>query len=341
MLLVELAGRALERGWLVAQVEAEHTATTGQFAASLASELMLAVRRRRTWLERATAAVEDGVATLASFNMTVNPDGGITFGADLAPARGRADSGVIQADLADLADALGLAARDDSTGIVVLIDEMQALDATEMSAICRSCHRAGQRGLPWYVVGAGLPNLAAKLAEAESYAERLFEYRVIDRLDHPDAVRALRGPAANQHVQWDDTAVEFVEAEAGGYPYFLQQFGKTTWDVAAAAPITFDDAVLGVAEGHRALDSGFFNARWKRATPAERQFLRAMAADEGRPSRTGDVADRLGKVTTSLGPARAQLIAKGIVYSPDHGMLSYTVPGMADYVRRRESDEQV
>lgn len=340
VLLVELAGRALERGWLVAQVEAEHTADPGQFASSLASELMLAVRRRRSWFERATEAVKDGVTTLASFNLIVNPDGGITFGADLAPARGRADSGVIQADLVDLADALGSAARDDGTGVVVLIDEMQALDASEMSAICRSCHRAGQRGLPWYVVGAGLPNLAAKLADAESYAERLFDYRVVDRLDHPDAVTALRGPAANQQVEWDDAAVAFVEAEAGGYPYFLQQFGKTTWDVAAASPITLDDAVIGVAEGHRALDSGFFNARWERATPAERDFLRAMAVDQGRPSRTGDIAERLAKVTTSLGPSRAQLIAKGIVYSPEHGMLSYTVPGMADYVRRREGDDR-
>jgi hypothetical protein len=336
VLLVELAGQAAEQGWLVAQVEAEHTGAPGQFAANLASGLMLAVRRRRSWLDRAKDSVREAVTTLASFNMTVNPDGGITFGAAVNPAHGRADSGVIQSDLVDLAEALGEAARDDGIGVVVFIDEMQALDATQMSAICRSCHRAGQRGLPWFVIGGGLPNLAAKLADAESYAERLFDYRIVDRLAHADAVLALRGAADPQGVSWANDAVEFVERESGGYPYFLQQFGKSTWDVASDIAITLDDALLGVAEGHRALDAGFFNARWERATPFERDFLRAMAIDDGRPSRTGEVAERLGKATTSLGPARAQLIAKGIIYSPEHGTLAYTVPGMADYVRRRD-----
>lgn len=339
VLLVELAGLAIERGWLVAQVEAEHTAPSGQFASGLATELMLAVRRRRSWFSRAKQSVKEALSTLAAFNLSVNPDGGFTLGVDVDPARGRADSGVLQADLVELAEALATAAKDDRTGIVVFIDEMQELDAEQMSAICRACHRAGQRGLPWYVVGGGLPNLATKLAAAESYAERLFDYRTVDRLSAADAAAALRLPAEQEGVEWAADAVEFVLGESGGYPYFLQQFGKTTWDVAGGSPITLDDALLGVAEGYRALDAGFFAARWERATPAERELLRAMAADGDQPSRTGEVAARLGRSTASLGPARAQLIAKGIVYAPEHGSLAYTVPGMADFVRRRETDQ--
>jgi hypothetical protein len=337
VLLVELAGQALERGWIVAQLEAEHTSRPEQVAANLASELMLATRRRRSWLGKARDSAKEALSTLASFSLSVNPQGAVSLGVGVEPIAGRADSGAIQSDLVDLAEAMGKAAHDDGIGVVLFIDEMQELNEPQMSAICRSCHRAGQRGLPWFVVGGGLPNLASKLATAESYAERLFDYRVVDRLAHADAVTALRAPAERLGVTWRADAIELVESESGGYPYFLQQFGKSTWDVAGEPTIALDDALLGVTEGHRALDVGFYNSRWERATPAEREVLRAMAIDDGQPSRTGEIAQRLGRVTTSLGPARAQLIAKGIIYAPEHGLLAYTVPGMSDFVRRRDA----
>lgn len=190
------------------------------------------------------------------------------------------------------------------------------------------------------MVGGGLPSLPTRLAEAESYAERLFDYRVIDRLKDVDALYALTAPADAQHVRWDAGAARFVLGESGGYPYFLQQFGKTVWDAAAGPDvITLDDATFGVAEGQQQLDIGFYASRWERATKAEREFLRAMAADGGIPSKIGDIAERLGKSTSkALGPARASLIGKGIVYSPEHSMIAYTVPGMADYVRRNEDE---
>jgi hypothetical protein len=215
---------------------------------------------------------------------------------------------------------------------------MQDLTNDQMSAVCRSCHRAGQAGLPWFVIGGGLPNLPTRLAEAESYAERLFDYRMINRLADHDAVFALTEPAAAQHIGWDRDAAQFVLGKSGGYPYFLQQFGKSVWDAAAGPDtITLEDATIGVAEGQQQLDVGFYSSRWERATKAEREFLRAMALDDGRPSRIGDITERLGKSSSqSLGPARASLIGKGIVYAPEHGMIAYTVPGMADYARRRD-----
>jgi hypothetical protein len=188
------------------------------------------------------------------------------------------------------------------------------------------------------VIGGGLPNLPAQLAEAESYAERLFDFRAIDRLKRDDAIYALTAPAAERNVVWEADAIEFVLNESRGYPYFLQQFGKTVWD-AAAGPgrITLDDATFGIADGQQQLDVGFYASRWERATKAEREFLRAMAIDNGDVSRIGDIAERLAKPSSkALGPARANLISKGIVYSPEHGMIAYSVPGMADFVRRND-----
>lgn len=334
VLLGELAGRALERGWLVVQVEAEHTQPE-HFSAALAVELANAARRQRSWLARSTRKVRDALGSITSFQASVGADG-ISLGFERLP--GRADSGNLQFDLVDLAETIGAAAQEDAIGVVLFVDEMQELTTEQMSAICRSCHRAGQLALPWFVVGAGLPNLPTRLAEAESYAERLFDYRTIDRLGDDDAVVALTEPARAQGVAWDDDAIQFVLDESGGYPYFVQQFGKTVWDAAAGpSTIGLDDATIGVAEGQKQLDLGFYAARWERATKAEREFLRAMALDDGGPSKIGDLTERLGKASSrSLGPARASLIAKGIVYSPEHGTIAYTVPGMADYVRRRD-----
>jgi hypothetical protein len=336
VLLGELAGRALERRWLVVQIEAEHTQSE-HFAAALAVELANAARRQRSWLGRATDAIKDALGSITSFQAAVGAHG-ISLGFDRLP--GRADSGNLQFDLVDLAETVGAAAREDRIGVVVLVDEMQELTTDQMSAIARSCHRAGQAGLPWFVIGGGLPNLPTRLADAESYAERLFDYRVIDRLGEDDALFALAEPAAAQRVTWERDAAQFVLDESGGYPYFLQQFGKSVWDAAAGPDtITLEDATIGVAEGQQQLDVGFYTSRWERATKAEREFLRAMAPDDGAPSKIAEVTERLGRADSrSIGPARASLISKGIVYSPQHGMIAYSVPGMADFVRRRDDE---
>ena len=334
VLLAELAGRALERGWLVVQVEAEHTLPE-HFSGALATELAVAARRKRTWLTRASAKVADALGSIGSFQATVGADG-IDLGFERVP--GRADSGNLQFDLVDLAETVGTAAKEDGVGVALFVDEMQELTIGQRSAVCRSCHRAGQAALPWFVIGGGLPSLPTRLAEAESYAERLFDYRAVDRLAEDDALFALAEPALEQGVGWTAEAARAVLAESGGYPYFLQQFGKTVWD-AAVGPDTIaaEDAAIGVAEGRRQLDIGFYASRWERATRAERELLRAMALDAGEPSRMGELAERLGKPDSrSLGPARASLIAKGIAYAPEHGWLACTVPGMTSYVRRRD-----
>lgn len=336
VLLGELAGRAVERGWLVVQVEAERT-QPDYFATALAGELANAARSQRHWFERTTDKVKVALGSITSFQASVGAIG-VSLGIERLP--GRADSGSLQFDLVDLVETVGAAAREGGVGVAIIIDEMQEMTMDQMSAVCRASHRAGQSGLPWFVIGGGLPNLATLLATAESYAERLFDYRLIDRLGDHDALFALTEPAATQDVSWEPDAARFLLDESGGYPYFLQQFGKTVWDAAAGPEtITLEDASIGITEGQQQLDAGFYSARWERATKSEREFLVAMAADDGTPSRIADITERLGKTSSrSLGPARAKLISKGIVYSPEHGIIAYSVPGMADYVRRRSAE---
>jgi len=333
VLLNELLANARDRGWIAAKVEADLGADRVPFRNQVAGALNQALRHARGRGE-SSGFFRRALATFKSFSLTASPDGSFSIGIDVDPERGRGDTGSILADLTDLAIDLGDAARDLGVGAVLFVDEMQQLSLEELGALCQACHEAAQRRLPFFVVAAGLPNLPARLSEAKSYSERLFRYVRIDRLSDDDARRALTRPAEEEHVAWSAEAVDAVVGASGGYPYFVQQFGQTTWNAAPGSPIQVEDAREGLQEGWIRLDHGFFRARWERATPAEREYLAAMAFDGDGPSSTGTVAERLAKKPTSLGPTRANLIAKGLVYAPQHGLIAFTVPGMADFIAR-------
>ena len=308
VLLNELAERARKSDWIVAQVEARlDTDSTGSsFRAMVARSLNQSLRQvTGSWGvgDRLRAAL----ATFKSFSIRTDPSGGLALGIDIDPQRGRADSGSLEMDLSELAFDLGASASDRGTGVAVFVDEMQELSQNELAAICTAVHEAGQRAVPFYVVGAGLPSLPGLLAEARSYAERLFDYRPIGPLAGPDAEIAVVRPAALQGVDWDADAIRAIVAASAGYPYFVQEFAKATWDYASGPGVDAADAGLGVQAGRDKLDSGFFASRWNRATPAERGYLRAMAPDGEGPAVSGEVARRLGKRTVQqVGPIRAQ-----------------------------------
>ncbi|HTH06159.1 MAG TPA: ATP-binding protein [Ilumatobacteraceae bacterium] len=336
VLINELRATARDRGWITAKVEADQGTDRTPFRSQVSSALTTSLRHVQG-RGRVGDRVKTALRTFKSFSLVASPDGSLSVGIDVEAARGRADTGSIAVDLAELAVDLADAARDLGSGAVLFIDELQHLDTDELAAVCHACHEAGQRDAPFFVVGAGLPNLPALLAGAKSYAERLFQFSRIDRLPLDDAWAALIRPATAAGVQWAREAAHVVLEASAGYPYFLQQYGQTSWDAAAASPITVDDAREGIRLGRERLDSGFFRARWERATPAERDYLAAMAVDGDGPSSTGELAERLDKKASSLGPARANLMAKGLVYAPQHGLIAFTVPGMADFVQRESA----
>jgi hypothetical protein len=202
-----------------------------------------------------------------------------------------------------------------------------------VSALCAACHELSQTGGPLIVVGAGLPHLPSVLSASKSYSERLFSYVRIDRLDREAADLALIAPAEREGVEFKTEALDALYASADGYPYFVQAYGKVTWDVAAASPVTAADvSVAGpVAAGELAV--GFFGSRYERATPAEREYMRAMAAIGDEPVPTSNVAEELGRKPSSLSPARDGLIKKGLIYSSERGLIAFTVPHFGKFLR--------
>jgi hypothetical protein len=264
-------------------------------------------------------------------------------GIDVPAVKGRADSGDIEIDLVELFAELGGLAADLGKGIAVFVDEMQDLGPDDVSALCAACHELSQSGLPVIVVGAGLPHLPAVLSASKSYSERLFRYQRIDRLTREAADRALVAPAAEEDGAFTDEALAQMYVATGGYPYFIQAYGKAVWDVAPRSPITVDDVSAAAPEAEAELAVGFFGSRFERATPGERDYLRAMSEAAERTEPTDDagsvptatVADVLGKKPQSLSPARDALLKKGLIYSAERGRVAFTVPHFGRYLREQ------
>lgn len=216
----------------------------------------------------------------------------------------------------------------------MFIDELQYVHEEQLAALIVSLHRAAQRKLPVMLVGAGLPQLRRHMGDAKSYAERLFDFPEVGALSQEAAAQAIRKPLAALGVEIEQTALERLLREAHCYPYFLQEWGKQSWDAAPASPIRQSDVSAASIEALAGLDESFFRVRFDRITPSEKRYLRAMADLGAGPHRSGDIAEILGRKVTSLGPARNQLIAKGMIWSPSHGDTAFTVPLFDEFMKR-------
>lgn len=297
---------------------------------SLAAMLAPAVRTLILKLdrgERLNAAAKRAFRVLRGFAAAVKVRyGDVEIALDGETEPGAADSGNLEADLPDLLVSLGEAAREQNTVAALIMDELQYLDELEMSALIMGMHRVSQRQLPLVLFGAGLPQLVGLTGRSKSYAERLFDFPQAGPLSFDEAQTALRSPARQEGADFTDPAIKRIYEFTQGYPYFIQEWGYHAWLAAPVSPIGTADVERATPDAVAALDRSFFRVRFDRLTPSERRYLRAMAGLGAGPHRSGDIAQELGVKTTSTGPLRASLIAKGMIYSPAHGDTAFTVP---------------
>ena len=258
----------------------------------------------------------------------------VEFSVDMASEAGVADSGDLEGDLADLLMAVGEAAKEADTAVVLFIDELQYIPEEQLAALISALHRTSQSQLPVTLVAAGLPQLVGQTGRAKSYAERLFEFIRVDKLDPPAAKDALCKPAEREGVSFTPKAVSEILTQTQGYPYFLQEWGKHVWDIAETSPIDETVSKAATESALSELDQSFFRVRLDRLTPMEKQYLRAMAELGPGPHRSGDIADKLQKAVSAVAPVRNKLISKGMIYSPSHGDTAFTVPLFDGYMRR-------
>lgn len=331
VLLNEIERMAQGTGYRTILVEAHE-------GKSLAVLLAPDLRRLLFDLDRIAGAgdkVRRGIAVLKSFVGAIKISvGEFDIGLDIEPEAGAADSGDLEVDLPSLFTAVGEAAQERGAAVAILIDEIQYFSSSELSALIMAMHKMQQRQLPLVLVGAGLPILPGMAGESKSYAERLFSFPEVGPLPEPDAIKALQDPVRAAGEMFESTALHEIFRLTRGYPYFLQEWGYQAWNHAAASPITLQVVQDASDLVSRRLDENFFRVRFDRLTPREKMFLRAMAEFGAGPYRTGDVADKLGVKISTLGPLRAGLIKKGMVYSPSYGDMAFTVPLFDEFMRR-------
>jgi hypothetical protein len=258
----------------------------------------------------------------------------IELGMDVPPEKGLADSGDLENDLDELLAAVGEAAFERNTAVVLFIDELQYVPQSQLAALIMALHNSNQAQLPVTLVAAGLPQLLGQTGKAKSYAERLFEFVSIDQLDAAAARAALCVPAQKDGVDFNEDAILEILRRTQCYPYFLQEWGKHSWNVADTSPIRLDDAIIATERAVAELDASFFRVRFDRLTPTEKRYVRAMAELGPGPHRSGDVAELLRRKVTAAAPTRSALIAKGMIYSPAHGDTAFTVPLFDGFMKR-------
>lgn len=335
VLLNEIERMAKTADYRTVAIEAHENKPLGPLIAPYLRNLLYDLDR----IAGAGDKVKRGFRVLRSFlgklKMTYED---VTVGLDVDPEEGSADSGDLEIDLPNLFIAVGEAAQERHAAVAVLIDEVQYFNQKELGALIMAMHKVQQLQLPVVLLGAGLPILPGLAGESKSYAERLFNFPDVGALSEEDAMKALREPAQAGGVKFNEDALKEVYRLTQGYPYFLQEWGYQSWNIATQSPITLDDTQKATISVILRLDQNFFRVRFDRLTPSEKNFLRAMAELGPGAHRTGDIAETLKVKITSLGPLRAKLLKKGMIYSPAHGEMAFTVPLFNEFMIRAIPD---
>lgn len=331
VLLNRIRDDAEATGLCTLRIEAPENRSLPALLAPELRQALLRLSRNGKAQELATR----GLRALAGFAQSLKVKyQDIEVGFDFDPEPGLADNGDLEHDLQALLESAGAAAREAGTALVIFIDEMQYVEVEQLAALITALHRTSQQQLPVVLVGAGLPHLTGRMGKAKSYAERLFDFPVIGPLAAEAAKRAIEIPVRNAGEEVAPDALDLIVEKTQGYAYFVQEWGKHSWDVADASPIDADDVNRASITAIAALDDSFFRVRFERLTPGEKTYLRAMAALGAGPHRSGDIAEALDRPVSSLGPVRSQLIAKGMIWSPGHGDTAFTVPLFDEFMRR-------
>jgi hypothetical protein len=295
--------------------------------------------RKLSLIDSAKASALSGLRALRSFASAFHVKiGDMEISVDAEA--GASDSGDLETDLPDLFVRIGEAAKAAGKAWTLLIDEVQYLKSEDLAALIVAIHKINQKNLPMLFFGAGLPQVAALSGDAKSYAERLFHYPHVGALDDDAARSAIRQPIEDEGESITDQALAEIIAKTRGYPYFLQEWGYQCWNLAETSPIDNEIAERSAMTATKRLDDGFFKVRFDRLTPKEREYVIAMAELGPGPYRSAEVAEKLGESHRSLGPRRSQIISKGMIFSPSHGDIAFTVPMFNEYLMRNFADKK-
>ncbi len=328
VLLNNIEQEALKQGYRTINFEVNESHSLGIKLVPALRNLLFELDR----LQGSKEKIKRGLMILRNFVGSVKMSYG-DFGVELDPLPGVADSGNLEIDLPDLFLSVAEAAKAKGTAVALFIDEIQLLKPEELGGLIMAMHKLQQKQAPFVLIGAGLPTLPRLAGDAKSYAERLFSYPIIGKLKREDAEAALQTPVLSENVAFEPNALAEIYKQTLGYPYFLQEWGYQVWKMAVGPRITLADVAAVQHTVLQRLDQNFFRVRYDRLTEGEKRFMRVMS-ECGVPCRSADIAEKLAMKPTAITPMRANLIRKGMIYSPRHSLMDFSVPLFDEFLKR-------
>lgn len=246
--------------------------------------------------------------------------------------------------------------KQSTRGVIFAYDEAQNLaDRAEdkqfpLSTLLDVFQSIQRKGIPFMLVLTGLPTLLPKLAEARTYAERMFHVITLDKLSDKESRDAILKPIddANCPVTFSGKAVTNIYEITAGYPYFIQYVCREVYDVwTQKAAAGEDTAPIPVREILRKLDADFFAGRWARATDRQRDLLKIIATLENSASEfsvqevveRAEAMQKSGLVEKSFSNSHvnqmlATLSDNGFVYKNRRGQYALAVPLLDQFIKR-------
>ena len=228
VLLNEIERLAKAEGYRTIAIEAHEDKPLGPLLAPYLRTVLYELDR----MAGASDKVKRGFAVLRSFigalKFTVND---VTYGLDIEPEKGAADSGDLEIDLPNVFIAIGEAAENRNAAVALLIDEVQYFSEKEFASLIMAMHKIQQYQLPVVLLGAGLPILPRLAGESKSYAERLFNFPNIGALSTPDAMKALQDPAQAAGVTFEPAALDEIVRLTKGISVLRTRMGLSSLEL--------------------------------------------------------------------------------------------------------------
>jgi hypothetical protein len=226
------------------------------------------------------------------------------------------------------------------TGVLITLDEIHQNQIAELRELATTVQHAFREGREMAFVGAGLAaSVSVVVSDDVLTFLRRADRHSLGPVRRADVERGFREPIEAAGRAVSDRALAVMVDGAGGYPFMLQLVGAQSWRLHPDEPeITVDDAHEGVARAQRRLGALVHEPALADATDAGRNFLRAMAHDDG-PSKMADIRARLGVSDNYASQYRLRLIAAELIEPVRHGYVDFTLPYMREYLREGISSD--
>lgn len=225
-------------------------------------------------------------------------------------------------------------------GVLISIDEIHRKASDDLQVITQEVQHAFREGRQVALAGAGLPNSVSDLLNGEVMTfMRRAQRSHMGSVDPTDVADALREPIERNGKTINPDALDHATNATGGYPYLIQSVGYETWRAARHdETITLEHAEAGTDRARRKIGSMVHEPELRTLSDGDKSYLSAMALDNG-PSRTGEVAERLGVSAQHAGVYRARLIDADVITPTTRGRVDFTLPYLRDYLREHVATE--